>query len=256
MEFSLTLKEIKEKVLPEVTDEWVAGVCEFKTVDEFRADIRSRLQSAKDYTVDQKYRAVAVAKAVENVTVDLPEVVVQREAAEMLSELKSSVEARGLTLEGYMGATGMTFEKLVEGMIPRATDNVKTRLVLDAVAKAEKLEVTDEEVQATIGQMALANRHRRQRAREAPAQERPHGRAQRADTARQGGRLHSRERGRGSARGRVRCREKARRQESVRGDRWPKPRPARPRLPRSRRPRRAAADAATELPVTATERRR
>jgi trigger factor len=52
----------------------------------------------------------------------------------------------------------MTFEKLVEGMIPRAADNVKTRLVLDAVAKAEKLEVTDEEIQAAIGQMALANR--------------------------------------------------------------------------------------------------
>jgi trigger factor len=158
VEFSLTLKEIKEKVLPEVNDEWVTGVCEFKTVDEFRADIRSRLQSAKDYTVDQKYRAMAVAKATENVTVDIPEAVVQREAAEMLSELKNSVEARGLTLEGYMAATGMTFEKLVEGMIPRATDNVKTRLVLDAVAKAENLEVTDEEAQDVITQMALANR--------------------------------------------------------------------------------------------------
>jgi trigger factor len=158
VEFSLTLKEVKEKVLPELTDEWVADVCEFKTVDEFRADVRGRLTSAKEYTCNQKYRAMAVAKAVENVTVELPEVVVQREAAEMLTELKSSVEARGLTLEGYMGATGMTFEKLVEGMMPRATDNVKTRLVLDAVAKAEKLEVTDEEVQAAIGQMALANR--------------------------------------------------------------------------------------------------
>jgi trigger factor len=158
VEFSLTLKEIKEKVLPELTDDWVAEVCEFKTVDEFRADIRGRLSSAKEYTCNQKYRAMAVAKAVENVTVDLPETVVQREAAEMLSELKSSVEARGLTLEGYMAATGMTFEKLVEGMIPRATDNVKTRVVLDAVAKAEKLEVTEDEVMATIGQMALTNR--------------------------------------------------------------------------------------------------
>jgi trigger factor len=158
VEFSLALKEIKEKVLPELTDDWVAEVCEFKTVDEFRADIRGRLSSAKEYTCNQKYRAMAVAKAVENVTVDLPEAVVQREAAEMLSELKNSVEARGLTLEGYMAATGMTFEKLVEGMIPRATDNVKTRVVLDAVAKAEKLEITEDEVMATIGQMALTNR--------------------------------------------------------------------------------------------------
>jgi trigger factor len=158
VEFSLSLKEIKEKVLPELTDEWVTEVCEFKTVDEFRADVRGRLTSAKEYTCNQKYRAVAVAKAVQNVTVELPEAVVQREAAEMLSELKSSVEARGLTLEGYMAATGMTFEKLVEGMLPRATDNVKTRLVLDAVARAENLGVTDEEVQEAITQMAMANR--------------------------------------------------------------------------------------------------
>jgi trigger factor len=158
VEFTLTLKEIKEKILPEVNDEWVAGVCEFKTVDEFRADIRGRLQSAKEYTCNQKYRAVAVAKAVENVTVELPEAVVQREAADMLSELKSSVEARGLTLDGYMGATGMTFEKLVEGMMPRAADNVKTRLVLDAVVKAERIEITDDELAESVAQMALANR--------------------------------------------------------------------------------------------------
>jgi trigger factor len=158
VELSLTLKEVKEKALPELNDDWVADVCEFKTVDEFRADIRARLQSTKEYTCNQKYQAAAVAKAVENVTVELPEAVVQREAAEMLSELKNSIEARGLTLEGYMAATGMTFEKLVEGMLPRASDNVKTRLVLDAVAKAEKLEVTDEEVAASIEQMALANR--------------------------------------------------------------------------------------------------
>jgi trigger factor len=158
VEFSLTLKEVKEKVLPEVNDQWVTEVCEFKTVDEFRADIRSRLESAKAYALGQRFRAAAVAKAVENVTVELPEVVVRREGAELLSEFKNSIEARGGTVEDYLAATGTPFEKLFEDLIPQATNNVKTRLVLDAVAKAEALEVSDEELDAAIGQMALANR--------------------------------------------------------------------------------------------------
>ncbi len=157
VEFSVALKEIKEKVLPEITDDWVAEVAEFKTVDEFRADVRTRMQSAKDYAAAQKYHAAAVGKAADNVTIELPDVVVQREAAEMLGELRSSVEARGLTLEGYMAATGMPMEQLVESMMPRAAQNVKTKLVLDAVAKAENLEVGDEELEAAIGQMAAAN---------------------------------------------------------------------------------------------------
>ncbi len=157
VEFSLTLKEIKEKSLPEVTDEWVAEVAEFKTVEEFRADVRARMESAKTYAAAQKFHAAAVAKVAEQVEVELPEVVVQREAAEMLGEMKSSIEARGLTLEGYMAATGMPFEQLVESMMPRAGQNVKTKLVLDAVAKAEKLEVTEEDIEATVSHMAMAN---------------------------------------------------------------------------------------------------
>jgi trigger factor len=158
VEFTLSLKEIKEKLLPEVTDDWVAEVAEFKTVDEFRADVKSRMQAAKSYTAAQKYHAAAVAKAAENVTVELPEVVVQREAAEMLGELRDSIQARGLTLEGYMAATGMPLERLVESMMPRAGQNVKTKLVLDAIAKAETLEVSEEELQVAVEQMAAANR--------------------------------------------------------------------------------------------------
>ncbi len=99
-----------------------------------------------------------MAKATENVTIELPEVVVQREAADLLGEFKSSLEARGGTLEAYLAATGTPFEKLVEDLMPQAANNVKTRLVLDAVAKAEGLEVSDEDVQSAIGQIAMGSR--------------------------------------------------------------------------------------------------
>jgi len=157
VELELSLKEIKEKLLPEVTDDWVTEVAEFKTVDEFRGDIKSRMESAKEFSAAQKYHAAAVAKAAESVNIDLPEVVVQREAAEMLADLQSSIEARGLTLEGYMAATGMPLEQLVESMMPRASQNVKAKLVLDAIARAETLEIGDEDLQAAIDQMAAAN---------------------------------------------------------------------------------------------------
>ena len=157
VEFNISLKEIKEKVLPEVTDDWVAEVAEFKTVDEFRADVKTRMESAKEYAAAQKYHAAAVAKAAENVTVDIPDVVVQREAAEMLGELQASIESQGLTLEGYMAATGMPMEQLVESMMPRASQNVKAKMVLDAIVKAESLEISEDDLQAAIDQMAAAN---------------------------------------------------------------------------------------------------
>jgi trigger factor len=158
VEFSLALKEIKEKALPEVSDQWVSEVSEFATVLEFRADIRGRLQSAKTYSADQKFRNSSVAKAVDNVTIDLPDVAVQREAAELLAEFKSSIEARGGTLEQYLAVVGVPFERMVEDLVPQAANNVKTRLVLDAIIKAEGIEVSDEEVATVVGQMALANK--------------------------------------------------------------------------------------------------
>lgn len=158
VDFSIELKEIKEKVLPEVSDKWVSEVSEFATLLEFRQDVRKRLESAKTHNADQDYRAAAVGKAVENVKIDIPEAVVQREAAEMLAEFKSSLESRGVSLDDYLAATGMPFEKIVEDMAPRAAENVKTRLVLDAVAKAEKLEASDEEIAAVLAQIAEANK--------------------------------------------------------------------------------------------------
>jgi trigger factor len=158
VEFSVTLKEIKEKVLPRVSDEWASEVSEFATLLELRKDIRTKLQSAKTYSAEQGFRAAALGKAVSNVPLELPEVAVQQEAAELLTEFKRSLEARGSSLEEYLAATGVTLERMVEDLVPQAAGNLKTRLVLDAVVKAEGIAVTDEEIGAVVEQMAKANK--------------------------------------------------------------------------------------------------
>jgi trigger factor len=158
VDFRVTLKEIKEKILPRVSDQWASEVSEFATLLELRTDIRSRLQAVKAQMADQQFRSAALAKAVDNVTIELPDVVVKRETAEMLTDFKNSLESRGASLEGYLEATGVTFERMVQDLVPQAASNVKTRLVLTAVAKAEGLEVSDEELAAVLGRMATANK--------------------------------------------------------------------------------------------------
>jgi trigger factor len=158
VDFVLSVKEIKEKVVPRVSDQWASEVSEFATLLELRQEIRTRLGLGKAHASEQQFRAAALAKAVDNVTLDLPDVTVQREVAEMLTDFKSSLEARGASLEGYLEATGMSIEQFIESIKPQAATNVKTRLVLDAVVKAEGLEASDEDVRALVAQMAAASK--------------------------------------------------------------------------------------------------
>ena len=156
VEFTVLLKDIKEKVLPEATDKWASEVSEFATLLELRQEIRTRIGLSKAHSSEQLFRARAMKAATDNATIDLPDVVVRREAESMLAEFTRSMEAQGGTLEGYIEATGTTAAQMLEDMKPAAANNVKTELVLDAVAKAEGLETSDEEVGAMVAKMALA----------------------------------------------------------------------------------------------------
>jgi trigger factor len=157
-DFTIKLKEIKEKVLPRLSDQWVSEVSEFGTLLELRQEIRSKTKAGKAYASDQQFRAVAVIKAAENATIDLPDVVVRAEAEELLADFKKSLESQGGTIEGYVEASGTPVEKMLEDIKPQAANNVKTRLTLDAVAAEEGLEATDEEVAAVVAQMAAAGK--------------------------------------------------------------------------------------------------
>jgi len=154
VEFIIVVKEIKEKVLPPVSDKWVSEVSEFGTLLELRQDIRKKLKAGKKYAADQRFRSAAVRKAAENATLDLPAVVVREQAEEMLSDFKQSLEAQGGTLDAYLQMADTTVEQMIEDLSPDAARNVKTGLVLDAVAKAESIAATDAEVIAVVKQMA------------------------------------------------------------------------------------------------------
>lgn len=158
VDFTLTVKEIKEKVLPPLTDQWASEVSEFATLLELRMEIRNKIQAGKAYAADQRFRSLAVKAAADNATLDLPDVVVREQAEEMVSDFKRSLESQGASLDAYLEATGTTVERIIEDMKPQAANNVKTGLVLDAVAKAEGLTASDEEVRAMVGQMAAAGR--------------------------------------------------------------------------------------------------
>ncbi|MBN1630356.1 MAG: trigger factor [Thermoleophilia bacterium] len=158
VDFTIVLKDIKEKVLPALTDQWASEVSEFATLLELRQEIRSRISLSKAHSSDQLFRARAIKAAADNATVDLPDVVVRRQAETMMGDFKRSVESQGGTLEGYVEASGVTVEQIIEDMKPAAANNVKTELVLDAVAKAEGIEATDEEVSAMVAEMAAAGK--------------------------------------------------------------------------------------------------
>jgi trigger factor len=158
VDFALTLKEIKEKVLPELSDQWATEVSEFATLLELRQEIRGKIGAGKAYGVEQQFRNNAVKKATDNASIDLPDVVVRAEADDLMADFKKSIEQQGGTLEGYVEALGVTVEAMLEDIKPQAANNVKTKLTLDAVAAEEGLEVTDEEVGLMVAQMAAGSK--------------------------------------------------------------------------------------------------
>jgi len=156
VDFTIILKDVKEKALPELTDKWASEISEFETLLELRQEIRNRISMGKAQNSDQLFKARAVKAATDNATVDLPDVVVRRRAEEMVVDFKRSLEAQGASLDGYLEASGATIEKIIEDMKPAAANNVKTEMVLDAVAEAEGLEATDDELAEAVAQMAAA----------------------------------------------------------------------------------------------------
>ncbi len=158
VDLTITVKEIKEKVLPPVSDQWVSEISEFATLLELRNEIRNKIRAGKTYAAEQRFRSLAVQAAADNATLDLPEVIVREQAEEMVNDFRRSLESRGGSFEAYLEATGTTLEQMVENLKPQAARNVKTGLVLDAVAKAEGLVASDEEVSTLVAQAAQAGR--------------------------------------------------------------------------------------------------
>lgn len=152
--FTVLVKKVQERVLPEPTDEWAAEVSEFDTIEELRDDIRTRLGSVKRIQAVMAMRDKTLEALVQLVEDEAPEPLVQQQMRARLEDLAMRLSAQGMTAEQYLAATGTTQEQLVESLREGAVQAVKADLALRAVAEAEALEVDDDELDAEIEAMA------------------------------------------------------------------------------------------------------
>ena len=154
--FKCTVHEIKAKELPEIDDEFAAEVSEFDTLEEYKADVKTKIKEQKAAEGKAKQEDQVVKQAVKNATYELPEAMVETQAEQMANDFAQRMQSQGLTMEQYFQFTGTTAEQMMEDLKPQAVKRIETRLVLEAIAKAENIEISDEKLDEEIGKMAEA----------------------------------------------------------------------------------------------------
>ena len=152
--FKVTVKKIEEKQLPELDDEFAAEVSEFETMAEYKAHVEKAEAERKEVAAEQAKEDAVIEKAVENAQMDIPDAMVTTEANNMIREFASNLERQGLKMEQYLQYFGQTEDGMREQMKPNALKRIQTRLVLEAIAKAEAFEISEEEINEEIKSMA------------------------------------------------------------------------------------------------------
>ena len=154
--FKVTVKEIKVKELPELNDEFASEASEFDTLDEYKKDVEKKLAEKKEIEANSKNEDAVVAKVVENATMEIPDKMIDAQAENMVQDMARRMQSQGLSLDMYLKYTGMTVEQMKEQARPDAEKRIRTRLVLEAVAKAENIQISDEKVDEEVAKMAEA----------------------------------------------------------------------------------------------------
>jgi trigger factor len=149
--FTVTVKEVREKKLPDLDDDFAAEASEFETIDALREELRSRIAAALEQRADDDFRAAAVDAAASEARIDLPKELVHARAHEMWERLERSLSARGINPQTYVQMQGKPREELVTDMEGEAERALRREATLAAVADAEEIEVTDEELLAALG---------------------------------------------------------------------------------------------------------
>jgi trigger factor len=152
--FQVLVKDVKRKVLPDVDDEWVSEVSEFDTVDELRADIRTRLELVGTFQAQMAARDKVLEAAAELVDVELPDALVQQEMERRLHDLAHRLETQGADIAQYLEATGQEQQVFVDSVRQGAIGGVRADLALRAVVAQEEIEVTEEEIDAEVARIA------------------------------------------------------------------------------------------------------
>ena len=152
--FKVTVKEIKAKELPVLDDEFASEVSDFDTLDEYKKDIEKKLQERKEKAAASQNEDRVVAKVVENATMEIPDRMVDAQVDNMLQDTARRMQSQGLSMDLSDLYTGMNVDQMKDQLRPDAVKRIQTRLVLEAVAKAENIEVSEEKIDEEIAKMA------------------------------------------------------------------------------------------------------
>lgn len=154
--FKIKLKSISKKVMPELDDDMVKDSTEFDTVDEYKADIKKKLEEANEKHADAEVEAKIFDKVIENMTAEIPQVMFDNRVNEMVGELEQRLAPQGISLDLYMQYTGQTIDTVKKAYAEQAEKQVKLRLALEKIAELENVEVTEDELKAEFDKLAEA----------------------------------------------------------------------------------------------------
>ena len=152
--FKCTVHEIKAKELPEIDDECAAEVSEFDTLEEYKSDIKAKLKEQKAAEGKRKQEDAVVEQAIKNAEYEIPQPMIETETIQMADDFARRLQSQGLSMEQYFQFTGLTAEKMMEEFRPQAVKRIETRLVLEAIVKAENIEISDEKLDEELVKMA------------------------------------------------------------------------------------------------------
>lgn len=152
--FKCTVKEIKEKEIPELDDEFASEVSEFETVDEYKEDVKKKLSEQKEAEAKRKKEDAVIEAIIADADMEIPEPMVDLQTRNMAEDYARRLSQQGLSLEQYFQFTGLTAEKFLEQMKPNALKRIQSRLVLEAVAASENLVASDEDYEKELENMA------------------------------------------------------------------------------------------------------
>lgn len=152
--FKCTVKEIKVKELPEADDEFAKDVSEFDTMEEYRADLKKKIEERKAADARTKKEDAVIEKIIEGAQMEIPEAMIETQAENLVDDFAQRLMMQGMSLEQYAQYTGSTVESMTRQMKPQAKKRIESRLVLEAVASAENIEISEDEMEAEMNRMA------------------------------------------------------------------------------------------------------
>ena len=152
--FKVKINGIQAKELPELDDDFAQDVSEFDTMAEYKEDVKKKLEEKKKTEADNAKEEAVVAKIVENATMEIPDAMLDTQVRQMVNDFAQRLQMQGLSFEQYMQFTGATPEQLLEQMRPQAKERIESRLVLEAVVKAENIEASEDEFKEEMEKMA------------------------------------------------------------------------------------------------------